>query len=558
MNENQKSFGDFFAARWEENKAQYGANAANFTTGSVFTFTSEIMKSVGYGTLGNASRALYGTAAGIIIGDGETGSTVGSIAGTGVGLLTTFAAAFFVGSGMGAIAAVSLAAGFTGTFTSFVVETLWESYSDYSSYNPTAPSASDVLPQDMGTFNPEGIVLQPIVIETGADQNPLTGYYGAMSDMLNIIDDLNHSYEHGLSLDYFLSMDSPAEWANWFYSHDDATFGWEFADRITAAMIKLKEEYQENKEEIDKADPSVAEKIQKMEQSIQAMTTAADDIFSPLAFDLNGDGVQTISIHDSQANFDFGYGQEVAHGWLSAEDAFLALDKNGNGSIDDASELFGSRNRDGFSMLEDYDLNQDGIIDSSDPIFENLLLWQDYNSDGISQSDELRSLTDHGITSIKLNPTISDTSNNGNWLPLTSSYTTTDGAEKTVGDVYLSRFDISKHDDIINNPSDSYVVVGGRGDDVLSGSIKDQIFVGGLGKDTFVFGDNFGNDTIKDFDPFTDSIVLDSSYENLSDFISYAYSSGNDTVIDFGNNNSITFINTDINALSNLNVIYTS
>lgn len=85
---------------------------------------------------------------------------------------------------------------------------------------------------------------------------------------------------------------------------------------------------------------------------------------------------------------------------------------------------------------------------------------------------------------------------------------------------------------------------------MLNGSIKDQIFVGGLRKDTFVFGDNFGNDIIKDFDPFSDTIALDSSYESLSDFVCHAYSSGND--------NSITFLNTDIHSLSNFNVIYTS
>lgn len=54
---------------------------------------------------------------------------------------------------------------------------------------------------------------------------------------------------------------------------------------------------------------------------------------------------------------------------------FLALDKNGDGDINDGSELFGTRSGDGFSDLAEYDSDGNGWIDEADPIFEKLKIW---------------------------------------------------------------------------------------------------------------------------------------------------------------------------------------
>jgi hypothetical protein len=95
--------------------------------------------------------------------------------------------------------------------------------------------------------------------------------------------------------------------------------------------------------------------------------------------------------------------------WLSGDDGFLALDVNGNGTIDNITELFSEHlalgGNTGLEALTTIDENGDGIIDHNDSQFANLQIWQDTNQDGICGADELRSLADHGIESFDLNVT---------------------------------------------------------------------------------------------------------------------------------------------------------
>lgn len=83
-------------------------------------------------------------------------------------------------------------------------------------------------------------------------------------------------------------------------------------------------------------------------------------------------------------------------GWpeKNSELAFLALDRNGNGVIDDGTELFGNftvqGRTNGFSALQILvNSNGDGSIDAQDPGFANLLLWVDDNRNGLSEPEEL-------------------------------------------------------------------------------------------------------------------------------------------------------------------------
>ncbi|TWI69502.1 SdrD B-like protein [Pseudoduganella lurida] len=127
-----------------------------------------------------------------------------------------------------------------------------------------------------------------------------------------------------------------------------------------------------------------------------------DAAITPIAIDLNGDGIHTIARADFGGSFDLlGTGSAVKSGWLAADDAFLAIDLNGNGRIDDITELFGGATKgSGFAKLADFDSNGDGFVTAADTNFAKLTLWQDANSNGITDAGELVSLAQAGVTSL--------------------------------------------------------------------------------------------------------------------------------------------------------------
>ncbi|MDK2807560.1 MAG: hypothetical protein PWP24_293 [Clostridiales bacterium] len=83
---------------------------------------------------------------------------------------------------------------------------------------------------------------------------------------------------------------------------------------------------------------------------------------------------------------------------LSNQSGFLALDKNGDGIINDGSELFGAKTGDGFSELAAFDLDHNGWIDENDPIFNQLRIW----TKDESGRDKLVGLGVQGIGAIYL------------------------------------------------------------------------------------------------------------------------------------------------------------
>ncbi|HEX8193050.1 MAG TPA: calcium-binding protein, partial [Allosphingosinicella sp.] len=123
----------------------------------------------------------------------------------------------------------------------------------------------------------------------------------------------------------------------------------------------------------------------------------------PLIFDLDGDGIETLSIYDVNTYFDIdGDYFAEATGWIDGDDGFLALDFNRNGLIDDISELFGDQDQSGFAELSLYDTSKDGKISAADAVWGDLRMWQDVNSNGKTDAGELRTMADVGILSIDL------------------------------------------------------------------------------------------------------------------------------------------------------------
>lgn len=127
---------------------------------------------------------------------------------------------------------------------------------------------------------------------------------------------------------------------------------------------------------------------------------------SPISIDLNGDGIKTVALEDSSARFDLlGDGRPVTSGWLSPEDAFLAHDADGDGSITSVRELFGGQLGEGYAKLATYDTTGDGVIDARDTTFDTLSIWQDVDGDKATDPGELRSLAAAGITRLEVTHT---------------------------------------------------------------------------------------------------------------------------------------------------------
>ena len=91
-------------------------------------------------------------------------------------------------------------------------------------------------------------------------------------------------------------------------------------------------------------------------------------------------------------------GHEEAISRLGAGSGFLALDKNGDGQINDGSELFGALSGNGFADLAKYDDDGNGWIDEADEIFEKLLIW----SKDANGNDQLVGLGKAGVGAICL------------------------------------------------------------------------------------------------------------------------------------------------------------
>ena len=123
---------------------------------------------------------------------------------------------------------------------------------------------------------------------------------------------------------------------------------------------------------------------------------------------------------------------------LEVEDALLAVDNNGNGQIDDRSELFGGDVGEGFAKLGTFDSNDDGLVNADDADFGLLQVWQDANENGVTDEGELIALESTSIAALNTDYTnVFEMDARGNIHGETSSATLRDGSNIDMVDVYF-------------------------------------------------------------------------------------------------------------------------
>jgi Ca2+-binding RTX toxin-like protein len=158
--------------------------------------------------------------------------------------------------------------------------------------------------------------------------------------------------------------------------------------------------------------------------------------FRPIALDLSGDDKVDL-LSNAQANVEFDWddtGFKAQTGWINKDDGFLKLDRNFNGAVDSARELFsnGAVNNDsrGVRSLGWVDTNADGVIDIDDPVYAALQVWRDANSNGVEEAGESVPLASLGIT--KLEYALGRFTRNGQQYALRSDQieTSNDGTRK--------------------------------------------------------------------------------------------------------------------------------
>jgi len=136
---------------------------------------------------------------------------------------------------------------------------------------------------------------------------------------------------------------------------------------------------------------------EQSEESLNLNSNNANPIDTENSKNSNNETTQTNKIYFDYNNDGF---KENMLNWFSKDEAVLVNDINNNGFVDNGSEIlgnnytnkFGNKVIDILSLLDEFDTNNDGVINNKDNT--NLALWQDKNQNGKTDKDELIYLDD--------------------------------------------------------------------------------------------------------------------------------------------------------------------
>ncbi|WP_417547072.1 hypothetical protein [Marinobacter segnicrescens] len=152
-------------------------------------------------------------------------------------------------------------------------------------------------------------------------------------------------------------------------------------------------------------------------------------------------GASTARLNDTLFEFDLtGNGETGEYASLGSGSGYLVFDRNGNGKVDNGSELFGPRSGSGFSELASYDDDSNRWIDANDDVFQSLSVWVQ-TAEGDQQ---LRSLAEVGVQALYVD-SVEDrfTLTNPQGVPLgqikaSGIYLTTDGEVRALEELDLA------------------------------------------------------------------------------------------------------------------------
>lgn len=168
---------------------------------------------------------------------------------------------------------------------------------------------------------------------------------------------------------------------------------------------------------------------------------------SPVILDLDGDGVELLGIEEGVT---FDWNRDMAaesSGWVAADDGFLVYDHNHDRAVTRADELILKEYLPGATTdlegLAAFDSNNDGIFNKEDKAWSDFGVWQDKNSDGISDKGEFQTLEEAGIRDIELESDGVEEEIAGNTVFGSTVYHREDGSSAEVGDVALRGEDLA-------------------------------------------------------------------------------------------------------------------
>ncbi len=254
-------------------------------------------------------------------------------------------------------------------------------------------------------------------------------------------------------------VDTGLEWeSNWVY-HEELGYSVDEGDNVPTGYYDdfwQDTSYTENRYFPDGYEDTVEVDTSHNETVTTTMHVQVpyDD---PVVLDLDGNGIKLSAYSSSTLRFnvdnDITASQEIT-GWVSSGDGLLAMDQNDNGKIDGANELVsefflanaGTRTFTGglaaLAALDGSTLNgaKDGKLNANDNYWNQLKVWVDANSNGITDDGELKSLSELGITELNLTshtPTTAEAAGiQDNTLNAVGSFTR-NGSSYAWGDVQL-------------------------------------------------------------------------------------------------------------------------